>query len=157
MITIDLRKQFNTFGESLQKMTYSNIPYVYRLCQLSERFQWFFRTKIDKIDTAFMKRATEVKFDMAITAVDFLYSKELFNFQTVSIHVNQIESRAEKWFSVKFELRPDKVPHRLADFWHVILEWCPKYWMHILRFEFSLVSKIEEWRFWRGLEGRPCW
>ena len=38
----------------------------------------------------------------------------------------------------------------LAVFWHVVLEWCPKYWMHILRFEFSLVSKIQEWQFWRG-------
>lgn len=46
------------------------------------------------IDTAFMTRATEVKFDMAITADDLLHSKELFNFQNVSIHVNQIESRA---------------------------------------------------------------
>ena len=32
----------------------------------------------------------------------------------------------------------------VADFWHVVLEWCPKNWMHILRFEFSLVSKIQE-------------
>ena len=44
-----------------------------------------------------------------------------------------------------------------ADFRHVVLKWCPKYWMHILRFEFSLVSKIQEWQFWRGLEGPPCW
>ena len=45
----------------------------------------------------------------------------------------------------------------LADFWHVVVEWCAKYWMHILRCEFSLVSKIQEWQFWRGLEGPPYW
>ena len=51
--------------------------------------------------------------------------------------------------------------HGTSSIWlifrHVVLEWCPKYWMHILRFEFSLVSKIQEWQFWRGLEGPPCW
>ena len=45
----------------------------------------------------------------------------------------------------------------LADFWHEVLEWCPKYWMHILWFEFSFLWKIQKWRFDGASGGPPYW